>query len=275
MSNSANCNPLFLDFSTINSNAPKIDKITIIGNASGSWQAADDGYSIIFNGTVSDNKNIINICNGPYAGSEEDFVVTGDHSEWLAIALSVTARLLEVKLHCWPSSGLVSFVLFNQLNCQLALQRMSLLPSLKRSHDMPSNQHLPCVVHNWLGERRIALATINTSTQWPELYLSEQHSSPVNNSLPVNDDPFALLTQVVEQNTQHQVGQEQLNALANTPLSTWSVNATEQKLLTAELVFFNQQPDTETSFWYLSNNTASQYLDPIRTALALCRQQLY
>ncbi|MCC4831780.1 hypothetical protein LMH66_03945 [Shewanella sp. 10N.7] len=274
---------------------PQFGKVTIIGNANGDWQAATHGYTIIFNGTIASGDNIINICNGPYAGSTEDFVVTGPHSDWLTTNLSIVARELELKLKCWPSSGLVSFVLFSRLNCDLALERMSLLPSLKRSEDMSLKQHLPCVVHNWLGERRIAIEVHQQSNaqqaMWPALLLNEtaaqktdfqdQKSSSVTQVIPITDsilhqihDPYQLMIELTLQNQSSHAALNNLRYLNQLPQSAWLAVVTQQKLLDVEQVFFDQYPEKLTGFWYLSDNEASTWLDKIRFNLALCQQHL-
>ncbi|GIU53038.1 hypothetical protein [Shewanella sp. KT0246] len=274
------------------------NKVTIIGNANGDWAAANHGYTIIFNGTVATGNQIINVCNGPYAGSTEDFVVTGEHSQWLTKQLSRVAKELETKLQCWPSSGLVCFVLFSQLGIELSLSRMSLLPSLNRGSALSESEHLPCVVHNWLGERRIAIEYhLNAKdikikgnfnqANWPELLLLEETEtykpSPVESQEQLklltsinngDEDPFTQIMHLSEQNHKTKSGILNLGLLSQLPLSIWLKYLSQQKLLVIEQLFFNQSPETSRGFWYLSDNEASAYLDPIRLKLALCQQHL-
>ena len=259
-------------------------KVTIIGNANGDWQAATQGFTIIFNGTFATGDKIINICNGPYAGSKEDFVVTGLHQAWLANQLSLIANELEEQLSCWPSSGLVSFVLFSRIGSELSLSRMSLLPSLNRGLDLLDSEHLPCVVHNWLGERRIALKLHSNDNNgngiqahWPELHLlsTNAKSTSNNNDMDIaSQDPFEQFMLLSQQPVKSISGMSVLTQLSQLPLSIWLKHSSQQKLLQVEQILFNEHPETNTGFWYLSDNEASAFLDSIRTNLALCQQQL-
>ncbi|WP_192022679.1 hypothetical protein [Shewanella sp. WPAGA9] len=264
--------------------SPHFGQVTIIGNANGDWQASKKGYSIIFNGTVAEGEHIINICNGPFAGSTEDFVVTGHHNKWLSTQLSAIAHELQSRLNCWPSSGLACFILFSRLTIPLSLTRMSLLPNLARNNTMTKNEHLPCVVHNWLGERRIALSQIKESPRsqinWPALLLSSDNNKTlyravdVTSEQSINDSPFTLLAKIANLQSSTPEGVIALEKLANLPLSHWLACSTQSNLLDVEPLFFNQQPEKNAGIWYLSDNHASQYLDSIRLSLAICQQAL-
>jgi len=50
--------------------------------------------------------------------------------------------------------------------------------------------------------------------------------------------------------------------------------ADKAKLIACESLFFNHQPETQLSPWYLMDYRASQWLDAIRHQLAYCQQQL-
>jgi hypothetical protein len=143
---------------------------------------------------------IINIANGGFAAADAAFVVqssrlTQQQCEAFSQQLLTMAKQLAQRLNCWPSSGLTCFALLSQL-APVQVSRMSLLPSLYRDPTMTPEQHLPCVVHNWLGERRIALeifsqapanndeprhdasqnGTKKHAIHWPELVLEEQRT---------------------------------------------------------------------------------------------------
>ena len=80
-------------------------QITVIGNAHGDWQPADIGHTFIFNGTEHDADNVINICNGPYAGSHQAFVVSNSLDDnQLVSLLTEVGEKLEGQLNCWPSA---------------------------------------------------------------------------------------------------------------------------------------------------------------------------
>ncbi|MGS0676502.1 hypothetical protein [Shewanella sp. 125m-1] len=277
-----------------------LSKVTIIGNANGKWEIPSSGATFIFNGTTSQDKQdpitstLINISNGPFVGSKRPFVVSGHFTDTelalLTQQLIETAESLEKELHCWPSTGLVTAVLMTKLSCQLTVKRMSLLPSLKRQLTMQSEEHLACMVHNWLGERRIALGLL-ASFDWPELMLPKPELLPVQ---VLNDEqhkerhiahcPFLLLKKIHNQaQSKSSVADENstpdnlclLNYLATSPIETWLHHSSQEKLLDCELMFFNQTPEQANSFWYLVDNQASQYLDAIRHRLAYCQQVLF
>ncbi|MCG9730782.1 hypothetical protein L1D44_13150 [Shewanella sp. Isolate13] len=269
-----------------------LTKVTIIGNANGEWQVPTDGATFIFNGTKSPNqpnsKNsaLINISNGPFAGSNCPFVVSGPFAknelESLTLQLIEVAESLEKQLHCWPSTGLVTTVLMARLAAQLDVKRMSLLPSLKRDLTMASDAHLPCIVHNWLGERRIAL-DLEANLNWPELYLDPPSSdtgidphTTSNTADLLPHCPFESLAKLRQQTLDKTASPQEMLAiliyLATSPIESWLQHSSQQKLLASEQIFFNQTPDKNSGFWYLNNNHASQYLDGIRYRLAYCQQ---
>ena len=267
---------------------------TIVGNASGNWDIAANGVTFIFNGTQSpsskDDKpdSLINISNGPFVGSDDPFVVTGflDEAEeaQLTQQLVAVAEQLEERLNCWPSTGLVTTVLMTQLSGQLDVKRMSLLPSLSRDRMMPKQEHLPCMVHNWLGERRVALALQADNLNWKELYLTEperNNASVIEHNLAPSIDsqcPFTQLIEIGEQidcaNEQRQQSISQLEKMSSSHISSWLNHSNQEKLLACEGLFFNQTPELTPTYWYLLNNLASQYLDGIRQRLAYCQQTL-
>ncbi|WP_137227236.1 hypothetical protein [Shewanella sp. MEBiC00475] len=277
-------------------------EVTIIGNAHGDWQPAKIGHSFIFNGTQHDDDNVINICNGPYAGSADAFTVRNSLDDTqLVLLLTQVANTLKKQLNCWPSSGLVTLFLMSIVAKHVNVQRMSLLPSLQRSQDMSAGDYLPCMVHNWLGERRLALGLqlTNDNIMWPELLINEATMQvELDASLEMPDiNPFeVLLSDLVRQREQKpnnikfstaqtlalQVTTERpinldmqyalLAALSNLPSVHWLSYASQEDLLTAEALFYNEDPQNNTSYWYLVDYQASQFLDVIRHHLAYCQQ---
>ncbi|ABZ76594.1 conserved hypothetical protein [Shewanella halifaxensis HAW-EB4] len=275
-----------------------LSKVTIIGNANGKWDIPSSGATFIFNGTKLHDKQdskqsmLINISNGPFVGSKSPFVVTAPFAEAeqesLTLQLIEIAESLEKELHCWPSTGLVTTVLMTRLSSQLNVKRMSLLPSLKRKLTMQSDDYLACMVHNWLGERRIALGLPDTKLNWPELMLTQpdpfqepNNKAKLNKGQYIEQCPFILLKKVHDQ-AQFKLNQDNdklvtenlklLKYLAASPIEIWLHHSTQEKLLACELMFFNQTPEQTSSFWYLVDNQASQYLDSIRHRLAYCQQ---
>ena len=279
----------------------KLEQATIIGNASGDWQPANKGLTFIFNGTqcpedLSSHGQVVNIANGGFAESQYAFEVQGHpQGVQLAKALTQVATDLTPSLGCWPSSGLTTVVLMMSLAKKVQVQRMSLLPSLQRSMDLPDNIHLPCMVHNWLGERRIAQTLLCERIYWPEFTLTPWESMPKAcetdgaESKPTRhtdrnerfENPFSqldllrqsTLTPNVSEQTKQQL-REQLAKLALTSSAIWQQFAEKLKLKAYEPLFFNHQPESQISPWYLMDYAASQTLDAIRHKLAYCQQQL-
>ena len=63
-----------------------------------------------------------------------------------------------------------------------------------------------------------------------------------------------------------------LVALSQTPTSTWQSYTQGVNLTDYEALFFNHMPETKSSYWFLMDYEASQYLDIIRHQLAYCQQ---
>ncbi|NRD74301.1 hypothetical protein HQQ94_13885 [Shewanella sp. VB17] len=264
-------------------------QVTIIGNAQGNWEQAAMGLTIVFNETGKLDstgqlaKNLINITNGPFAGIKAPFLVSGlADAEALTNSLVETATDLELALDCWPSTGLVTTVLMSQQAHKLDVARMSLLPSLQRDMNMSATAYLPCMVHNWLGERRIALTLSNSNLNWPQLQLSQPDLPHILTDNEFSHFsalcPFSLLNNIHQQAITEALECEDTLAilayLANTNIDIWLQHSNQEKLLNCEPLFFNQTPELTSSYWYLINNLASQYLDPIRHRLAYCQQVL-
>ncbi|GGP76085.1 hypothetical protein [Shewanella ulleungensis] len=284
-------------------NIQPYQNVTIIGNGQGEWQPTTEGHNFVFNATQHQAPNVINICNGPYAESSHAFVVNNSpDNDQLVSLLTQVADTLNQQLNCWPSSGLVTSFLMTMVASQVSVQRMSLMPKLSRSSSLPADEHLPCMVHNWLGERRLALGltlTHNTIV-WPEL-LIDQASIPaeldtrveqpdinpfevllsdyVRRSKLDNQPAFSLATAqslalqvTTERPVQVDLQYALLAALSNLPSVHWLSYATQDDLITAEALFYNEYPQTQASYWYLVDYQASQFLDNIRHHLAYCQQ---
>ncbi|GAA0782853.1 MULTISPECIES: hypothetical protein [Pseudomonadati] len=264
---------------------------TIIGNADGQWHPSNEGATITFNATA--HNEAINICNGPYAGVSEAFRVERSVNDAAFVdILTTVAQSLVNQVDCWPSSGLTTAVMLAMISKQVSLMRMSLLPSLARNECMHVSETLPCMVHNWLGERRIAMgiALTHSHLYWPELYVKPHLSNA--NIEKVIIDPFTILLgpdsefatfdltpdSYLKTQAQFPVDYDKqliiLKKLALVDIQFWLVSATQEKLLQCEKLFYNQTPEDNQSNWFLVDFKASQYLDPIRHQLAYCQQVL-
>jgi hypothetical protein len=262
-----------------------LEQVTIIGNADGDWLPSANGVSITFNATQ--HKDTITICNGPYAGVNEAFTVERSHNDAMFVQILTTvADSLVKRIDCWPSSGLVTAIMSAMISKTVYLTRMSLLPSLARSVTMGETETLPCMVHNWLGERRIALgiALTHPHLHWPELYVKPKFNSsiatqkgfnPISALLGEHNDMQtpALKCQVTlpdDYVEQLQI----LKQIASLDAHFWLEAANINNLLKCEKLFYNQTPHNGLSNWFLMDFNASQHLDDIRHHLAYCQQIL-
>ncbi|NKF50462.1 hypothetical protein G3R49_07745 [Shewanella sp. WXL01] len=263
------------------------EQVTIFGNAKGEIQVPNQGIAITFNSTRRAEPNVINICNGPYAKSDKSFVVSNSpDNEWLEQQLDTVAKQIEPQIGCWPSTGLVTVILMSLLSKQVNVQRMALLPSLARDEGMPKEQHLLCVVHNWLGERRIALGLVltNKHIQWPELFLSPLVTSEDNEKAQALDEqnleianPFELLHKISRKAETpaamiYTFQTSIFKQLAQMSDHIWLTMASTKALTQVEAIFAHEQAETESSPWYLTDPKVNQYLNPIRHHLAYCQQ---
>jgi hypothetical protein len=323
----------------------QLSQILIVGNASGEWQPLKQGLSFIFNGTqvngveteadikteieaglapatfstapTANNPKsaIINIANGGYAKTDAPFVVQSQslnqhQCQLLTVGLDNVAQSLQNRLNCWPSSGLTCFMLMSQF-APVQVSRMSLLPSLARSPDMTLDDHLPCVVHNWLGERRLALEhiandkispalnqnkdTINQGDKaeltsknrydisWPELRLPHQPSAVDTRTVNM---PFfqlhAIANAVPNTRTQYQQSLQQLNTLSQLHAQQWqgalSPEQLQQALIASEALFFDQSLQQHPSMRPDNAHTLMRYWylsdNPASQYLDAIRQQL-
>ncbi|WP_394133070.1 hypothetical protein [Shewanella maritima] len=263
------------------------EHITIIGNAQGDVTPAAQGYTITFNGTYIDHPKVINICNGPYAKSDKSFVVTNSpDNTWFENQLEEVAKQIEPQIGCWPSTGLVTVILMSLLSKHVDVQCMALLPSLTRQTDMQPSQHLLCVVHNWLGERRIALglALTQDNIHWPELYLSphmiaedEQRTQAMADANMEIADPFELLHKITRKSEapaamMYTFQTSIFKQLANLSSHIWLTAASTKSIKQVETMFAHPQAETQASPWYLTDPRINSCLDPIRHHLAYCQQ---
>lgn len=320
----------------------QLSQVLIVGNACGQWQPLAQGLNFIFNGTEATDleangesvarsqqcasgaaspqtapqkslkASIINIANGGYAQSDAAFVVQSQclsqmQCQDFTQQLHKMAQHLSVRLNCWPSSGLTCFALMSQV-APVQVSRMSLLPSLTRSQEMTDAQYLPCVVHNWLGERRIALelmiqAVKHRPIHWPELLLTPKAPSVTHKpqalhkaQSPTSTTPLTAFQSLHElastaptSSSQYQHSLMTFHALSKLNADDWQgalcQGQLQTELVNAEALFVDQslqqhpcmRPDNAHKLkrhWYLADNSASQYLDSIRQCLALCQQRL-
>ncbi|MBR9729018.1 hypothetical protein ACFOD0_14215 [Shewanella intestini] len=261
--------------------------VSIIGNAVGDINVRNLGYTITFNSTRRPEPNVINICNGPFAGVKGAFLVTNSpDNNWVEQQLELIAKKIEPQLGCWPSTGLVTLILMSMISKQVNVERMALLPNLARHPDMPKDEHLPCIVHNWLGERRIALGLVLTQThiKWPELFFAplitpsdaEQVKAMDESNIDIAN-PFELLHKV-DKKTDTPTGMmltfqvSMFKQMATLSSHQWVAMASTQALTQVEMLFVEPNAEKSPCAWYFTHSQTNQYLDAIRHHLAYCQQ---
>jgi hypothetical protein len=286
-------------------NVNPYQSVTVVGNVPEAWQSNDIGHTIAISAIAHKAGNVINISANPYAESPHAFTVSNSPNDQQLVALlTQVAQTLEQQLHCWPSSELVTCFLMSILASELTVQGISFMPSLSRPRTLTETEYLPCLVHNWLGERRLALGLQLTNAHicWPGLLIDEAViPKELNRHVEQPDiNPFEVLLSdyirrkncdvkpkyhvssanalalqtSTERPTQPDLQYALLAALSNLPSVHWLSYATQDDLITAEALFYNEQPQTQASYWYLMDYQASQFLDNIRHHLAYCQQVL-
>lgn len=198
--------------------------------------------------------------------------------ELLEQGLANFVQALQENLDCFPSTGLVAVHYGIHISKQVNVYRMPLKPSLERPLDMFQRKPLPCVFHNWLGERRIGFNLINLMDSdrlnWPSLYLDKPPSEyPI-----AQTDPFLELLALfkaspLEDNKSALIAGFQ--TLSRYEPMVWLNYAEVDKLMSLEPYFFLDRDSRYTSNWWLYDYAASKPLDKILHILMWCQQKLY
>lgn len=240
----------------------------VIGNGPGTVHCGQHERRVRFNQPIpKDDCNCLTICNGNLVGSYMPFVVHGELQEdGFPERLSAHARVLELELGCWPSSGLTALSCLLGPGSSLKVSAMNLLPSLVRSSVWGPRQPLPAAFHNWLGERRVAQGWLSR-LEWPTYWLEcptpaiegEAASFERLQALPFLSRDQAMM---------------EWRTLASVDVQSWYEIATEDRLKAIEGLFFLPRGQRETSLWWMYDSVASSYVNRVRFALAVAQQRL-
>lgn len=226
----------------------------------------------------------IQISNWKHAGLQTDsrpFVVTAPclgpvWCQQLEDLLRRLAITLDPILGCVPSSGLVAVHAALHLAERVSVYRMPLKPSFVRPESMSSRKPLPCVFHNWLGERRLGLSLLREygpdHLQWDSL----APEALTDSGEPTNLDPLTALEDLFGQAQSDQENEfaETLDWLAGLERRAWARNAEEIRLTTLEQYFFLSRHLPATPNWWLFNNRLSALLDAVLQRLMVCQLDL-
>ncbi|MBO2661873.1 MULTISPECIES: hypothetical protein [Shewanella] len=204
----------------------------------------------------------------------------------MALLADITdvATTLEARLGAWPSSGLAVLGCLAGQDVKVSVCQMNLLPSLIRSPELSGRTPLAAAFHNWLGERRLAMAwllgtsTGDTPIDWPDFWLPAP-SQPMTTepSLPVE----ALLHVT---HCSKAEGQKLWHHLASSNAESWLESLTNshdagtshqpEALLAAEKLFYLPRNTRETALWWLYDNEASVWVSQVHYKLAWLWQTL-
>lgn len=180
---------------------------------------------------------------------------------------------LSPQLGCLPSSGLATVNCFMELSQTLQVDCMPLLPSLIRPAAMDRRQPLPCVFHNWLGERRLAkemrLWFSPNRISWPGL-----SSTIVNSRGSRQADPMNRLLRVFDENCAHPAARSELLDLAAASNESWLASLDLKALAQVEPNFFLPRTAQHSAQWWLYDNDISRGIDEILKRLMWCQQTL-
>lgn len=218
------------------------------------------------------NKRIANTaCCHPFKVESE--CLSAASSAGLEKMLATKSAQLAAQLGCMPSSGLATVNCFSELAQTLQVDCMPLHPSLIRPAALSTRQPLPCVFHNWLGERRLARDIIARSSpksiKWPEL-----SSDIASNGGSRQADAANRLRGVFQENCAHPAAQSELRDLATASNESWLETVNLPILERLEPHFFLPRAVQDSGQWWLYDNDASWAIDTIVKRLMWCQQAL-
>ena len=178
---------------------------------------------------------------------------------------------LTQRLGCLPSVGLTAIQCFSEIANAVQVDRAPLLPSLARPSGMDRRKPLACVFHNWLGERRLAMAIGTHSPAlitWPGLH----YPGPEGGTEQAN--PLQRLLDIFNERQPCESLRRELQFLASASNHSWLASLTPATLEDLELSFFLPRNTQHTNKWWLYDNEASTAVDLIFKRLVWSQQYL-
>lgn len=246
----------------------------------------------------------------PALGSERHFTLRADGADAKDMALlgdlSRVAQRQERILGTWPSSGFaVLGCLYGQAGLNVHVCQMNLLPSLVRASELSERMPLAAMFHNWLGERRLAMAWLfgkgndHAVIDWPDFWLPAPRSQAPDMWRPyIKTCPFEALAQL--EHCSKAEGRKLWQQLADTNTNQWleavsgdpdsfengsdapasygngsgDKDSGLNKLIAAERLFVLPRDTQETSLWWLYDNAVSAWVSQVHYTLAWLWQTL-
>ncbi|PSW06069.1 hypothetical protein [Photobacterium lipolyticum] len=238
----------------------------IVGNGLGKSMVAENEKVIRFNQPlVLGASTTLTITNSKVAGLKKGVLVQGKPpGVRFAERLEANNRELENLLECKPSLGLLAIKTMLEYDVALKISCMALLPSLERPQNCSDKKALPAAYHNWLGERRLALAWID-SLHWPEFWLSAPEQSDISVT-----DSFSCLLELPDL-PRHEASQLWLT-LSKVSFHTWLEQANSKKLKAIEPLFYISGYRHISPNWWMYDNQLSVHVNCLQRTLAFVQQ---
>jgi hypothetical protein len=245
--------------------------ILVIGNATGNVGDYIGKTVICFNDfdecSIDGYDKLIRIENGRKHRKNKDFIVSGADERFYDTLLS-SAHSLEQKLHCWPSSGLACLLALSRLGLTFSACKFSFSPTMTRIN-LDKRQAKPSSYHNWLGERRLALALCPNSLSAIEFIDAE--NTPRQKDIcskEMANDPFILLLSP-------KLDFDLLAKLADTTLSCWLASATQEKLYSIEHLFYLERNKKYSAKWWFFDDKAAYFVNNIFQKIINCQKACF
>lgn len=172
---------------------------------------------------------------------------------------------LQSALNAVPSSGLCCVMAFAEAGMTADVSGMTLLPNLARLPGMPKRKPMASYFHNWLAERRQALAHLSLF-HWPQFYLApQQHVESVA------CNPYAILTTLPK--LDKAAGIAVMQQLVRATPESWLQYDNTDDHDAVDALFCLARNNAESPNWWLFDNGASELMAWVQHQLAWAQQQ--
>lgn len=172
---------------------------------------------------------------------------------------------LQRALNAVPSSGLCCVMAFAEAGMTANITGMTLLPNLTRLPGMPRRKPMASYFHNWLAERRQALAHLSLF-HWPQFYLAPQQHGQ---SIAFN--PYAILKTLPK--LDKTAGLAVMQQLVRATPESWLQCDTPHDYDAVDAMFCLARNNAESPNWWLFDDSASELMAWIQHQLAWAQQQ--
>ena len=228
-------------------------------------QVATQKY-VVFNHGYLNLQSACRIVNQRLSHSDSALQVNGlPPFAGFAEVLNRKHNALQRELNAVPSSGLSCVMAFAEVDMTANVSGMTLLPNLKRLPGMPERKPMASYFHNWLAERRLALAHLSLF-HWPQFYLAPQRH---NESIAFN--PYALLKTLSNLNKND--GLSIIRQLVRATPESWLQYDCPHDYDEVDAMFCLMRNNVESPNWWLFNDGASELMAWVQHQVAWAQQQ--